>query len=107
MSQQVIDAVHEALSGVWDPELAVDIVSLGLVYDVRFDPDDGIEIDMTLTTPGCPVSDSLPAEARQAVARSLPQYPVRVEIVWEPPWTPERMAPRAAQTLGFGKKLRI
>lgn len=51
MSQQVIDAVHEALSGVWDPELAVDIVSLGLVYDVRFDPDDGIEIDMTLTTP--------------------------------------------------------
>lgn len=107
MSEEVVARVYEALGGVWDPELAVDVVSLGLIYDVRVDPDDGIEIDMTLTTPGCPVSDALPAEARQAVARVLPQYPVRVEIVWDPPWTPDRMSSDTAQTLGFGKKLRI
>lgn len=102
-----ITQVYEALSSVWDPELAVDIVSLGLVYDVRVDEDEGIEIDMTLTTPGCPVSDSLPAEARAAVARALPQFPVRVEIVWEPPWTPDRMNADAAATLGLGRTLRI
>lgn len=107
MSREVTDQVYKALSDVWDPELAIDIVSLGLVYDVDVDPDEGIVIDMTLTTPGCPVSDSLPSEARQAVSRALPMYPVRIEIVWDPPWTPERMSSNAAQTLGFGKKLRI
>ncbi|HLV89659.1 MAG: DUF59 domain-containing protein [Acidimicrobiales bacterium] len=104
---EITDRVYEALSGVWDPELAVDIVSLGLVYDVRVDEDDGIEIDMTLTTPGCPVSDALPAEARRAVAEALPQWPVRVEIVWDPPWTPERMNVDAARSLGVGRRLRI
>ena len=92
---------------MWDPELAVDIISLGLVYDIRYDEHEGIEIDMTLTTPGCPVSDALPAEARQAVAQALPQYPVRVNIVWDPPWTPDRMSVDTARALGFGRRLRI
>ncbi len=107
MSEDVVARVYEALGRVWDPELAVDVVSLGLIYGVRVDPEDGIEIDMTLTTPGCPVSDSLPGEARKAVAQALPQFPVRVDVVWDPPWTPERMSGQTAQTLGFGKKLRI
>lgn len=61
---------------------------------------------MTLTTPGCPVSDSLPAEARNAVARELPQFPIRVNIVWEPAWTPERLSPAAAEILGFASRRR-
>jgi len=56
---------------------------------------------MTLTTPGCPVSHQLPGEAAEAVRRVLPQYPVRVDIVWEPSWTPERMSDEALVALGF------
>lgn len=104
MSDEIRARALMALSGVWDPELAVDIVSLGLVYSVNFDPDDGLEIEMTLTTPGCPVSDSLPAEARAAVSQELPTLPVRVEIIWDPPWTPDRMSDEAAQMLGFGRR---
>ncbi|HEX6946504.1 MAG TPA: metal-sulfur cluster assembly factor [Acidimicrobiia bacterium] len=107
MSKEIADRVYEALSQVWDPELAVDIVSLGLVYDVRFEEDEGIEIDMTLTTPGCPVSDALPSEAWRAVTRALPEHPVRVNIVWDPPWTPERMNVDQARSLGLGRRLRI
>ena len=101
MSEEVVARVYEALGGVWDPELAVDVVSLGLIYDVRVDPDDGIEIDMTLTTPGCPVSDALPAEARRAVAEALPQWPVRVEIVWDPPWHQSMMTEEGRKRLGL------
>lgn len=97
------DAVLTALGGVWDPELGVDIVALGLVYDVRVDGDD-IEIDMTLTTPGCPVSEQLPAEAKAAVEAALPDAIVTVNVVWDPPWTPERLSPVALQQLGFERR---
>lgn len=91
---------QEALSRVLDPELALDIVALGLVYDVRSTAD-GVEIDMTLTTPGCPVSEQLPAEAEDALRRAFPDREVRVNIVWDPPWTPERLSEEAMDTLGF------
>ena len=90
----------EALSDVWDPELGIDIVSLGLIYDVRVG-ELGVEVDMTLTTPGCPVSDSLPWEARQALSIAIPEVPVQLNLVWEPPWTPERLSAGAAQALGY------
>ncbi|GMU77860.1 MAG: SUF system Fe-S cluster assembly protein [Acidimicrobiia bacterium] len=92
-----------ALEGVYDPELGVDIVSLGLVYDVRVGPF-GVDIDMTLTTVGCPVSESLPIEAESAVREALPDADVRVHIVWDPPWTPERMSDAALDTLGFRRR---
>lgn len=90
MSATVAD-VLDALRTVWDPELAIDVVALGLVYDVRL-ADGRVEIDMTLTTPGCPVSESLPAEAADAVRTVLPDVEVDVRVVWDPPWTPDRMA---------------
>lgn len=102
-TQDVLDRVRQALSNVWDPELGIDIVSLGLVYDVRVD-DMGIEVDMTLTTPGCPVSESLPREARMALGQAIPEMPVRLDIVWDPPWTPERLSEEAAMSLGFGPR---
>lgn len=94
------DAVLAALGQVWDPELGLDIVSLGLVYDVRVDGDD-VAIDMTLTTPGCPVSEQLPFEAENAVRAALPDATVTMEVVWDPPWTPERLTPAAMERLGF------
>lgn len=92
--------VLDSLSHVWDPELGLDIVSLGLVYDVRVE-DRCVTIDMTLTTPGCPVSESLPQEAESAARGGLQGYDVAVNIVWDPPWTPERLSPAAMDALGF------
>ncbi len=99
-------AAREALRGVYDPELALDIVSLGLVYDLRADGD-RIIVEMTLTTPGCPVSESLPDEAAAAVAAALgPGGAARVEVqlVWDPPWTPELLSDDAALRLGFRRR---
>lgn len=95
--------VLAALGNVWDPELGLDVVSLGLVYDVRVDGDT-IEIDMTLTTPGCPVSEQLPAEAEAAVRAAVPDADLHVQVVWDPPWTPERLSPVALDQLGFARR---
>jgi metal-sulfur cluster biosynthetic enzyme len=100
--QDLINRVYDALSRVWDPELGIDIVSLGLVYDVRVE-ELGVEVDMTLTTPGCPVSESLPSEARQILGQALPEVPLRLDVVWEPPWTPARLSEEAARSLGFDR----
>ena len=96
----VTEVAGEALRNVLDPELEIDIVSLGLVYAIRLD-ETGLVVDMTLTTPGCPVSELLPTEAAEALRRALPQHPVRVDIVWDPPWSPERMSDDALVALGF------
>jgi metal-sulfur cluster biosynthetic enzyme len=96
-------AVLAALGGVWDPELGLDVVSLGLVYDIRVSRD-AVEIDMTLTTPGCPVSEQLPAEAEAAVRAAVPDAGVTVHVVWEPAWTPERLSPVALEQLGFARR---
>lgn len=93
-------AVVEALRGVYDPELGLDIVTMGLVYDIRV-LGTGVEVDMTLTTPGCPVSESLPVEAADAVQTAMPDAEVDLRIVWDPPWTPERLSPEAMEALGF------
>jgi metal-sulfur cluster biosynthetic enzyme len=97
------DSVLAALGNVWDPELGLDVVSLGLVYDVRVLAD-RVEVDMTLTTPGCPVSEQLPAEAEAAVRTAVPDVDVIVNVVWDPPWTPERLSPIALQQLGFTRR---
>ncbi len=89
-----------ALGDVWDPELGLDVVALGLIYDVRIDGST-VDIDMTLTTPGCPVSEQLPIEAGDAVRQALPQHEVNINVVWDPPRTPERLSPLALEQLGF------
>lgn len=98
----LVDQARQALRGVYDPELGIDIVSLGLVHDLR-QIDGRIVIHMTLTTPGCPVSDGLPEQAETAVACALgPDQPApEVRLVWDPPWTPDRLDDQAADILGF------
>jgi metal-sulfur cluster biosynthetic enzyme len=98
-----LDAALDALRDVYDPELALDIVSLGLVYGLRAEGS-RLVVEMTLTTPGCPVSESLPDQAAAAVADALgPGGAARVElrVVWDPPWTPERLSADAATRLGL------
>jgi len=96
-----VAAAWNALAGVYDPELYLDVVSLGLVYDVR-EQDGTIVVEMTMTTPGCPVSETLPEEAKTAVRRVAgDRYPVDVRVVWEPPWSPDMMDAAAAGALGF------
>lgn len=99
----LVERAEDALRDVYDPEIGLDIVALGLVYGVRAD-DTGIDVDMTLTTVGCPVSESLPFEAESAIRLALPGYDVRVHIVWNPPWTPERMSDAALDALGYRRR---
>ena len=96
-----VSAAWNALAGVYDPELYLDVVSLGLVYDVRVD-DGALVVEMTMTTPGCPVSESLPEEAKAAVRQEAGDgLPVDVRVVWDPPWDPSMMDETAASALGF------
>ena len=95
-------AVLDGLGRVFDPELGLDVVSLGLVYGVN-EEDGRVVVEMTLTTPGCPVSEMLPSEASEAVAEALAPLgrSSEVRVVWEPPWTPELLSDDAAAYLGF------
>jgi metal-sulfur cluster biosynthetic enzyme len=95
------DAAWNALAGVYDPELCLDLVSLGLIYDVR-EENGTLIVEMTLTTPGCPVSESLPEEARAAVQQAAGDAAaVDVRVIWDPPWNPAMMDDSAATVLGF------
>jgi metal-sulfur cluster biosynthetic enzyme len=96
-----VDAARMALGCVYDPELCLDVVSLGLIYDVR-DEDGGIVVDMTLTTQGCPASESLPEMAKAAIVEAVGDgTSVDVRVVWDPPWSPALMDEEAAAGLGF------
>ena len=100
----VIEAAWGALSGVFDPELCLDVVSLGLVYDLRVEGGN-LVVDMTLTTPGCPVSESLPEQARAEIIDATDgTIGVEVRVVWDPPWNPTMMNEAAAAALGFGSR---
>ena len=90
--------VMEALKEVYDPELAINIVDLGLVYGVEIDGN-SVGVKMTLTSPGCPVGPMLQALAHGAVQRSFGVEDVKVEIVWIPPWDPYTMASEEAKDM--------
>jgi metal-sulfur cluster biosynthetic enzyme len=94
-------AVFDALRRVDDPEAGMNVVDLGLVYAVRLDPE-GIEIDMTMTTPACPVAELLVGQARAAVEAIAPaDTRVQVNLVWEPIWNPSMMSGVAREFFGW------
>lgn len=92
--------VLEALRAVIDPELGIDIVSLGMVYEVTVVGGE-VHIDMTLTTPGCPLHASIEADVKHVLGQVPGVDGVNVELVWDPPWTPESMSDAAKSSLGF------
>ena len=92
--------VLEALHAVIDPELGIDIVSLGMVYVVTVVGGD-VNIEMTLTTPGCPLHASIEADVKHVLGQVPGVDDVNVELVWDPPWTPDSMSDSAKSSLGF------
>ena len=93
--------VISVLRSCYDPEIPVDIYELGLVYGVEVDAAGAVDIKMTLTSPSCPVAESLPLEVESKV-RALPGIEkVAVEVVWDPPWTMENMSEAARLQLGL------
>ncbi|MEE9301787.1 MAG: SUF system Fe-S cluster assembly protein [Alphaproteobacteria bacterium] len=97
----VREQVIAALRTVYDPEIPVNIYELGLVYDVRILDAGKVEIDMTLTAPGCPVAEDMPIMVQEAVQTVEGIAEVKVEIVWDPPWDPSRMSDVARLETGF------
>ena len=96
------DRVQEALREVIDPELGLNIVDLGLVYDVRID-EPHVHVDLTMTTPACPLGEHIAIDAETRILEIAGVGSVDVELVWEPPWSPERMSPAARLALGLRK----
>ena len=95
------DRIVAALREVYDPEIPVNIYDLGLIYRIDRDDLGVVEIDMTLTAPGCPVAQTFPGVVEAAVQNVEGVATAEVELVWEPPWTPDRMSESAKLELGF------
>jgi FeS assembly SUF system protein len=95
------EKVVAVLRTCYDPEIPVNIYELGLIYDIQVDEKSAVEVRMTLTSPACPVAGSLPPEV-QAKIKNIPGVSdAKVEIVWEPPWTQDRMSDAAKLQLGL------
>jgi len=95
------DTVRQALRQVKDPELDMNIVDLGLVYDVEVDEVGLVRINMTLTSPGCPAGPMITNDIYKAVRALDGVKDVDIDIVWEPYWTPERIDPKIRAMMGF------
>jgi FeS assembly SUF system protein len=99
-AEEMHEQVVERLKSIYDPEIPVDIYELGLIYGILID-DGHVEIQMTLTSPACPEAQSLPPSV-EAEVRSVPGVrDCRVDIVWDPPWGPDRMSEAARLQLGM------
>jgi FeS assembly SUF system protein len=95
------EAVIEALKDIYDPEIPVNIYDLGLIYDVEITPEHHAKVKMTLTTPHCPVAESMPGEVELRVGAVPGIGDAEVELVWDPPWDPQKMSDEAKLELGM------
>jgi len=93
--------VIAVLKTIFDPEIPVDIYELGLIYEVSISEEGFVHLDMTLTSPNCPVAESMPAEVEQKVAGIQGATGAKVNIVFDPPWTQDMMSEEAKLELGF------
>lgn len=100
-SSALLPEIVKALSRVFDPEIPVNIYDLGLIYEVIVDASDHVGIRMTLTAPACPAAQFLPGQVTQAVEAVPGVIGASVDVVWDPPWTRERMSDTAKLQLGI------
>lgn len=94
------DKIMEALKDVIDPEIGLNIVDLGLIYDI-IETEKEISVTMTLTTPGCPMHTSITQWVETAVKQFAPFKSAKVNLIWDPLWTPDRMSSEAKKQLGI------
>lgn len=99
--RELEERVIEVIKTVYDPEIPVDIYELGLIYDVKVNDAFHVDVTMTLTSPSCPVAESLPVEVEQKVAATKGISSAKVEITFEPPWDKTMMSEAALLELGF------
>ncbi len=97
LEQQIVDA----LRNVYDPEIPINIYDLGLIYSINISDNRSVNIEMTLTTPGCPVAQTFPGTVECAIKCVDGVEDVHVELVWDPPWTKDRMSEDALLSLGL------
>ena len=98
---RMTDDIVGALKTVYDPEIPADIYELGLIYRIDIADDRAVTVDMTLTTPNCPAAQDLPTMVENAVASVAGVGPVKVNVVWDPPWDQTRMSDEARATLNL------
>ncbi len=98
---EVRDAIVEALKSIYDPEIPVDIYELGLIYDVAVTDEGDATVLMTLTTPHCPVAESMPGEVELRVLSVPGVRDAEVKLVWDPPWDPSKLSDEARLELGM------
>ncbi len=97
LEEKVIDTIRT----IYDPEIPVDIYELGLIYEVAVDDDANVEVIMTLTSPSCPVAESMPAEVQEKCGSVEGVTKATVELVFDPPWDKDMMSEAALLELGF------
>ncbi|SIT75067.1 metal-sulfur cluster assembly factor [Pontibacter indicus] len=99
--QEIVNEAYEALKYIIDPEIGINIVDLGLVYKVTLKEDEEkLHIELTLTTPGCPMSGTITTAAEQMLHKRFPNLDTKVELVWLPPWTPDMISEEGMRQLG-------
>lgn len=97
---QTDESIRKALRGVKDPELNLNLIDIGLIYDVKISDEGDVHVQMTLTSPGCPSGPEIVGDVKHTIEELDGVRSVEVEIVWEPYWTPEKMDPRIRAFLG-------
>ena len=99
--QKLGDEIINVLDNIYDPEIPVSVYELGLIYDVKISEDNDVKIIMTLTSPSCPVAESLPEEIKEAVQKIKTIKSVEVVVTFDPPWEKSMMSEEAKLELGF------
>ena len=95
------DKVIEEIKKIYDPEIPVNIYELGLIYDINIDNQNNVKINMTLTSPNCPVAESLPNEVKDNIKKIEGVSDVNLNLVWEPPWNKDKMSEAAKLELNL------
>ena len=99
--QAIGEKVVERICQIYDPEIPVNIYELGLIYDIQVSEDCDVEIEMTLTSPNCPVAESLPNSVKENILKIDGVEDVELKLVWDPPWTKDKMSESAKLELNL------
>ena len=95
------ESIIKEIKKIYDPEIPVNIYELGLIYNIKVNEDKKVDIEMTLTSPNCPVAESLPNEVKQNILKVAGVKDVDLKLVWDPPWTPDKMSEAAKLELNL------
>ena len=99
--EELENTIVEVLKSIFDPDIPVDIYELGLIYEVKIDSEKNVAIDMTLTSPNCPVAETMPKEVEDKIGEVTGVNSSKVKIVFDPPWDKDMMSEEAKLELGF------